>query len=104
LANPPPAISIVCFTPRRASYPGIFVDNIQKKLGRISREEPQPASPTMDQFLEMFESLRWTLVGMYLCITGGICLLLVFMYTFIARFLINCIEAVRRAPCIFCPI
>jgi hypothetical protein len=32
----------------------------------------------MPQFLEMFESLRWTLVGMYLCITGGICLLLDF--------------------------
>jgi hypothetical protein len=32
----------------------------------------------MTQFLEVFESLRWTLVGMYLCIAGGICLLLVF--------------------------
>jgi hypothetical protein len=32
----------------------------------------------MPKFLEMFESLRWTLVAMYLCITGGICLLLVF--------------------------
>jgi hypothetical protein len=31
----------------------------------------------MTQFLEVFESLRWTLVGMYLCIAGGICLLLV---------------------------
>jgi hypothetical protein len=25
------------------------------------------------------------------------------MYTCIARFLMNCVEAVRRAPCIFCP-
>jgi hypothetical protein len=32
----------------------------------------------MDQFVEMFESLRWTLVAMYLCIVGGIFLLLVF--------------------------
>jgi hypothetical protein len=32
----------------------------------------------MALFLEMFESLRWTLVAMYLCIVGGICLLLVF--------------------------
>jgi hypothetical protein len=56
----------------------IFVGNIQKQLGRRSREEPQPASPTMPQFMEMFESLRWTLAAMYLCIVGGICLLLVF--------------------------
>jgi hypothetical protein len=34
------------------------------------------ASPTMPQFVEMFESLRWTLAAMYLCIVGGICLLL----------------------------
>jgi hypothetical protein len=26
----------------------------------------------------MFESLRWTLVAMYLCLVGGVCLLLVF--------------------------
>jgi hypothetical protein len=32
----------------------------------------------MDPFLEMFESLCWTLVAMYLCIVGGVCLLLVF--------------------------
>jgi hypothetical protein len=32
----------------------------------------------MAHFLEVFESLRWTLVGMYLCIAGGIYLLLVF--------------------------
>jgi hypothetical protein len=30
----------------------------------------------MPQFVEMFESLRWTLAAMYLCIVGGICLLL----------------------------
>jgi hypothetical protein len=28
--------------------------------------------------MEMFESLYWTLVAMYLCIIGGVCLLLVF--------------------------
>jgi hypothetical protein len=39
--------------------------------------------------MEVFESLRWTLVGMYLCIVGGICLLLGFMYTFIAHSLTN---------------
>jgi hypothetical protein len=32
----------------------------------------------MAQFVEMFEPLRWTLVAMYLCIVGGVCLLLVF--------------------------
>jgi hypothetical protein len=32
----------------------------------------------MAQFVEMFESLRWTLVAMYLCIVGGVFLLLVF--------------------------
>jgi hypothetical protein len=32
----------------------------------------------MPQFVEMFESLRWTLVAMYLCSAGGVCLLLVF--------------------------
>jgi hypothetical protein len=32
----------------------------------------------MTQFMEVFESLRLTLVGMYLSITGGICPLLVF--------------------------
>jgi hypothetical protein len=30
----------------------------------------------MTQLLEEFDSLRWTLVRMYLCIAGGICLLL----------------------------
>jgi hypothetical protein len=29
----------------------------------------------MTQFLEVFEPLPWKLVGMYLCIAGGICLL-----------------------------
>jgi hypothetical protein len=71
-------IFIVCFAPRRASCPAVFVDNLQKKLRIRPREETQPASPTMAPFLEMFESLRLTLVGMYLCIADGICLLLVF--------------------------
>jgi hypothetical protein len=50
----------------------IFVGNIQKQLERRSREEPQPASLTMAQFVEMFESLRWKLVAMYPCIVGGV--------------------------------
>jgi hypothetical protein len=33
----------------------------------------------MTQFLEVFESLHWMLVETYLCIVGGICLLLVFL-------------------------
>jgi hypothetical protein len=41
-------------------------DNLQKKLGRRPREEPQAASPTMAQFVELFESLHWTHVDMYL--------------------------------------
>jgi hypothetical protein len=32
----------------------------------------------MARFVETFEYLRWTLVAMYLCIAGGVCLLLVF--------------------------
>jgi hypothetical protein len=32
----------------------------------------------MAHFVEMFESLRWTLAAMYLCIVAGVCLLLVF--------------------------
>jgi hypothetical protein len=30
----------------------------------------------MNQSSEEFELFRWTLIGMYLCIVGGICLLL----------------------------
>jgi hypothetical protein len=81
----------------------VFVDNLQKKLRRRLREEPQPASPGMPQFVEMFESLRWTLVAMYLYIVGGIWLLLVF-HVHIHRPLPHELrEAVRRAPCIFAP-
>jgi hypothetical protein len=43
----------------------------------IERRTPA-ASPSMPQIVEMFESLRWTLAAMYLCIVGGVCLLLVF--------------------------
>jgi hypothetical protein len=32
----------------------------------------------MPQFVQMFESLHWTLAAMYLCIVGGVFLLLVF--------------------------
>jgi hypothetical protein len=58
----------------------------------------------MAPFLEMFESLRWTLVGMYLRITDGICLLLVFHVHIHRPLPMNGVEAVRRAPCIFCPV
>jgi hypothetical protein len=44
---------------------------------KTERRTPAPSS-TMAQFMEMFESLRWTLAMMYLCIVGGVCLLLVF--------------------------
>jgi hypothetical protein len=44
---------------------------------------------------EELESFRWTLLGMYLCIVGGLCLLLVCMCTFIVRFLMNGDEVVR---------
>jgi hypothetical protein len=46
-------------------------------LKKTERRTPAPSS-TMPQFVEMFESLRWTLATMYLCIIGGFCLLLVF--------------------------
>jgi hypothetical protein len=51
-------------------------------ISRISSKKTEGRTPstslTMPQFVEMFESLRWTLVVMYLCIVGGVCLLLVF--------------------------
>jgi hypothetical protein len=78
LANPPLAHLCRSSAHSPSKLFAIFVDNLQEQLGRRPREEPQPTSPTMDQFVEMFESLRWTLVAMYLCIVGGVCLLLVF--------------------------
>jgi hypothetical protein len=71
-----PSLSLLRPLAEKAVSP--FVDNLQKNLERRPREEPQSASPTMVRFVEMFESLRWTLVAMYLCIVGGVCLLLVF--------------------------
>jgi hypothetical protein len=32
--------SIICSAPRRASYPSVFVDNLQKKLGRRPEKNP----------------------------------------------------------------
>jgi hypothetical protein len=53
------------------------VNHLQKKLEEDWRKNPTLSS-TMSQIVEMFESLRWTLVAMYLYIVGEICLLLVF--------------------------
>jgi hypothetical protein len=44
---------------------------------KTERRTPAPSS-TMAQFVDMFESLYWMLAAMYLCIVGGVCLLLVF--------------------------
>jgi hypothetical protein len=78
LANPPPAHPHCCF----AHSPSKLCCHLHRRpieeVGRRTREEPQPASPTMPQFVETLESLRWTLVSMYLCIVGGVCLLVVF--------------------------
>jgi hypothetical protein len=78
LASALPAHLCHLFSPRRVIYPSVFVDNLQNKLGRRSGEEIKLALLTMAYLLELIESLRWILVGMYLCITGRICLLLVF--------------------------
>jgi hypothetical protein len=76
---------------------------------RRSLEEDQEKNSTfvlsnMDQFLELLESLCWTLVGMYLCITGRICLLLVFHVHIHHPLPHSCVESMKRAPCIFCPV
>jgi hypothetical protein len=71
-------ISPVRSIPHRASYPSIFTKDVGKKLGSRSGEELKSVLRAMTPILEVFEMLRWTLVGMYLCITGGICLLLAF--------------------------
>jgi hypothetical protein len=63
--------------PRRVSYPSIFTNDVGKKLEIRLGEELKSALRAMTPILEVFETLRWTLVGMYLCIAGGICLLLV---------------------------
>jgi hypothetical protein len=79
LVNPPIAHLRCCSPPtHQASYFAVFIDNLQKKLGRRPGEEPRPTSLTMPRFVEMFEPLRWTIVVMYLCIVGGACLLLIF--------------------------
>jgi hypothetical protein len=51
---------------------------ISRRISEEDREKIPSLHLTMTPSLDMFESLRWTLVAMYLCITSGICLLLVF--------------------------
>jgi hypothetical protein len=82
----------------------VFIDDVEKKLGSRSGEELKSVLRAMTPILEVFETLRWTLVGMYLCIAGGICLLLAFHVHIRRRSLINSVEVARDAPCIFCPI
>jgi hypothetical protein len=58
----------------------------------------------MPQFVEMFESLRWTLAAMYLCIVGGVCLLLVFHVTSITHSVTPAFLAPNKSPnksCVF---
>jgi hypothetical protein len=78
LANSPLAHSRCFF----AHSPGKLFSRLRRppleEVGRRPRRGTPAASPTMPQFVEMFESLRWTLAAMYLCIVGGVCLLLVF--------------------------
>jgi hypothetical protein len=51
----------------------------------------------MTQSSEEFESFRWTLIGMYLCIVE-LC-----MCTFLAHFLMNGDEIVRNVPYTLAP-
>jgi hypothetical protein len=55
---------------------------------RSSRREPQeganPTSPTMDRFLEMFDSVYRTLVGLYVCFVFQFLMVLAF-YVYILR-------------------
>jgi hypothetical protein len=57
---------------------------------RSSRREPQEGvdltSPTMDHFLEMFGSMCWTIVGLYVCFVFQFLMVLVF-HVYIHRLL-----------------
>jgi hypothetical protein len=50
----------------------------------------------MTQSSEEFESFRWTLIGMYLCIVSGICLLLAVHVHIHRPLLMNGDEVVRE--------
>jgi hypothetical protein len=43
---------------------------ISRRSSKKTEERTPATSLTMPQFVEMFESLRWMLVAMYLCIIG----------------------------------
>jgi hypothetical protein len=53
----------------------VFVPDVEKKL-RVDRKQKSIQAAPMTPPLEELESFRWTLLGMYLCIVGGLCLLL----------------------------
>jgi hypothetical protein len=73
LANPLLVHLCCCFT----HLPSRLVSRLRQPPPEEARGRPkeEPTSlSTMSQIVEMFESLRWTLVEMYLCIVSGICL------------------------------
>jgi hypothetical protein len=35
------------------------------------QEESNPMWPTMDRFLEMFDSVGWTVAGLYVCLCSS---------------------------------
>jgi hypothetical protein len=77
LANPP--LAHFChFRP----LPEQVVCRLRRQPPEEAQKKTERRTPTfiadMAQFVEMFESLHWTLVAMYLYIVGGVCLLLVF--------------------------
>jgi hypothetical protein len=53
----------------------VFVPDIEEARSR-KKERIQAKLPPMTPASEELESLRWTLLGMYLYIVGGLCLLL----------------------------
>jgi hypothetical protein len=58
LANPTPARLCRVLRSSLSGLFSIFVDKLQKKLGRRSGEEINLALPTMAKLLELIESLR----------------------------------------------
>jgi tellurite resistance protein TehA-like permease len=65
-----------------------------KKFRTRPQEGSNPMLPTMAHVLEMFNSVRWTLVALYVCFAFQFLMALAFMCTFIARFLTSDIDDV----------
>jgi hypothetical protein len=73
----------------------------KKKLEKRATRGSQPhITNYIDHFLEMFDSICWTLVGLYVCFVFQFLMVLVFHVTFIARSLTSDIDFLIK-PVIF---